>query len=275
MKLDLHVHTTYSDGDHIPLEVAQMALAAGLEGIAITDHDECRGCAEVSEVPGLAVFPGIELAATEQGSGVHVLGLRIDCKNEELLAYIKRAGGGRRKRARAVIARLAADGFFISMKDVENECSGETIGRPHIAAALVRKGYAVSMKDAFVRFLSSKTPYYVPLEKISVAYAASLIVQAGGLPVLAHPGLMKPGLFDELAPHLKGFGFWGVEAYHPAHTDGQCMEYESTARRFGLFVTAGSDFHGRQEQGTLLGQETRGGAYLAFSTEAFIKCTSV
>ena len=154
------------------------------------------------------------------------------------------------------------------MADVERAAGGGVIGRPHIARALVEKGYAESVSDAFERFVGRQAPFYVPLEKISAANAAAVILQAGGRPVLAHPGLLKPGIFDALAARMTDAGFWGIEAYHPSHTDGQCRIYESEARRLGLYVTAGSDFHGTLGQGAELGNEKRGGDYLQKSFEA-------
>lgn len=274
MRLDLHVHTTYSDGDFTPKQIVAMAKKAGLDGVAITDHDECRGFGEITPEPDLLVIPGIEIAACEEGSEVHVLGLGIDWKSEALLAYVRRAGGGRRQRALDVVAKMNAAGLAVDISDVERECQGDAIGRPHIAAALVRKGYADSVEDAFARFLGRQAPFYIPLEKISAAQAAQMIRQAGGKPVLAHPGLLRTGLFDILAPGLDEAGFWGIEAYHPSHSDGQCMAFESEARRLGLYVTSGSDFHAGLGQGTGLGQETRGGAYLEESVRELLKSLS-
>ena len=269
----MHVHTTYSDGDYTPRQIAAMAAQAGLDGMAITDHDECRGFGEIEPTPGLLVIPGMEIAAHEADCEVHVLGLDIDWRSEALLAYVTRAGGGRRQRALEVVQKLRLAGYDISISDIENECRGDTLGRPHIAAALVRKGYAGSAEDAFARFISRQAPFYVPLDKIGVEKAAALIRQAGGKPVLAHPGLLRNGIFDRLTPRLNDMGFWGIEVYHPAHTDGQCRLYESEARRLRLGVTAGSDFHGTMGQGTGLGQETRGGSYLAKSVSELIKST--
>ncbi len=273
MRLDLHVHTTFSDGDYTPRQIAAMAAAAGLDGVAITDHDECRGFGETEPAPGLLVIPGIEIAAHEADCEVHVLGLDIDWQNAAMLEYVTHAGGGRRRRASAVADKLRSAGYDISMSDIESECRGDAIGRPHMAAALVRKGYADSTDDAFARFVGRQAPFYVPLEKIGVEQAAALIIQAGGKPVLAHPGLLRDGIFDRLAPRLDDMGFWGIEAYHPAHTDGQCRIYESEARRLRLCVTSGSDFHGAAGQGTGLGQETRGGSYLKESVGKLLKST--
>jgi predicted metal-dependent phosphoesterase TrpH len=270
MRLDLHAHTTFSDGDMTPREVAALAKSIGLHGVAITDHDECRGFAELAPTPDLVQVPGIEIAASEEGPEIHVLGLDVDCCHQTLTDYVVQAVEKRHRRARAAADKLQAAGYDVSIEDIERECRGCALGRPHIALALIRKGYATSVDDAFTRFVSRGTPFYVPMERVTVAQAATIILQAGGKPVLAHPGLLKPGAFDALAPRLKDMGFWGLEAYHPSHSDGQCRIYESEARRLGLFVTSGSDFHGALGDRAALGSETRGGAYLRRSQETLM-----
>jgi predicted metal-dependent phosphoesterase TrpH len=270
MRLDLHAHTTFSDGDMTPRQVAELAASVGLDGVAITDHDECRGFGELTPIVGLILIPGIEIAASEGGSEVHVLGLDIDWQHETMASYSGRAMGRRRQRARAVVDKLCSAGYELSIEDVDRECQGCAVGRPHIALALVKKGYAKTVNDAFDRFISREAPFYVPLDKITVEQAAELIVEAGGKPVLAHPGLLKPSLFDALAPRLKDAGFWGIEAYHPSHSDGQCRIFESEARRLVLCVSSGSDFHGSLGERAALGSETRGGAYLQSSFEILI-----
>ncbi len=266
MKLDLHVHTTFSDGDFTPRETIEAAKQKGLKIIAITDHDECRGYGKVADEKGILVLPGIELAARYEGE-VHVLGLGIDWRSPELIAHIESASSLREERASSMIEKLRAAGVGITLKDVREGCGG-IIGRPHIAAALVKKGYATDVREAFAVYLSKHTQFYVPYDKISIEQAARLISGAGGKAVLAHPGLMKDDVRSALFPKLAGMGFWGVEAYHPAHTDGQCREFESLARRGGLYVTAGSDFHGSAKPGVGIGSETRGGDYLRRSVEA-------
>ena len=268
MRLDLHVHTDFSDGDYSPQQIAQMAAEAKLDGVAITDHDECRGFGALEPVAGLLLIPGIEIAAHEGDSEVHVLGLDIDWRHEAMAGYSEKATERRKRRARAITEKLRAAGYNVEMADVEQSAGGGVIGRPHIARALVNKGYAESIGDAFERFISREAPFYVPLDKISAADTAAMILKAGGKPVLAHPGLLKPGIFDALAGQLADAGFWGIEAYHPSHTDGQCRLFESEARRLGLYVTAGSDFHGTLGQGAALGGEKRGGDYLQRSFEA-------
>lgn len=266
MKLDLHVHTTFSDGDFTPREVADKAKQKGLECIAITDHDECRGCGDVAGETGLIVISGIELAAKYEGEA-HVLGLDVDWKSPVLLRHIEAAASLREERAESMIEKLRAAGVGLTLEDVRRECGG-VIGRPHIAAALVKKGYAADVKEAFVKYLSKHTQFYVPYDKISIERAADIIREAGGKAVLAHPGLIKEDVRNALFPRLARMGFWGVEAYHPTHTDGQCREFESVARQNGLYVTAGSDFHGSAKPGVDIGSETRGADYLRKSIEA-------
>lgn len=259
MKVDLHIHTTFSDGELTPQEVSQRAAAAGLAAFAITDHDECRGFGTLEKTDG--AIAGIELAAHMNGE-VHVLGLDINCGNDTLVAHVQKAAHSRVNRAYEIIERLNHDGIAVSMDEVKEACGGDVIGRPHIAAVLVKKGFAATVSDAFDRYLSSHAPYYVPQKKISVSSAAELILGAGGKPVLAHPGLLGGSVLGGLLPQLKEMGFWGVEAYHPAHTDGQCVEYESVARQKKLFVTSGSDFHGSSTPRVGIGEETRSSSYL-------------
>jgi 3',5'-nucleoside bisphosphate phosphatase len=262
MKVDLHVHTTYSDGDFSPAEAAAAAREAGLDAVAIVDHDECRGYLEVADADyGLKVLPGIELAARYEGE-VHVLGLLIDCSNRGLIGHIEKTSELRLERAKSIIKKLAHAGLLISYEDVKESCGNGAVGRPHIAAALVRKGYVGNVKEAFSKYLSKHGEFYVPFDKVDIAGAAQLIIGAGGKPVLAHPGLINSGVFESVLPKLKGMGFWGLEAYHTAHSDGQCLIFENAARNHGLFVTSGSDFHGSAKPSVKIGQEHRGGTYL-------------
>lgn len=266
MRPDLHVHTTFSDGSYTPAEMVQAAKQAGLSAVAITDHDECRGYGEIIDEQDITVCPGIELAA-RFNCEVHVLGLQIDWKNQKLIRHIENASEARRHRAKSVLEKLQAVNVDIDMQHVVNACEGDVIGRPHLAKVLVDKGYASSYKEAFVRYLAKDACCYVPLDKINVRNAADLILQAGGKPILAHPGLLRGRAFEQLVPKLKDMGFWGIEAYHPAHSNGHCREYETIAKNHGLYVTAGSDFHGAAKPKVKIGQEQRGGKYLEKSLE--------
>lgn len=268
MNIDMHVHTTFSDGDYTPSQIVQTAKEKGLKLIAITDHDECRGYEEIAGADtGIIVCPGIEIAAKYEGE-VHILGFNIDWRSKALLKHVESVVLHRKFRAENMIKKLNSAGFDVTIDDVNTESTGKVIGRPHIAAALIKKGYVSSYKEAFKRFLSKHSPYYVPYEKIGLQDAAQLIIEAKGKAVLAHPGLVKEKTLESLFPKLKGMGFWGIEAYHTVHSYGQCREFESTARRYGLFVTAGSDFHGSAKPDVELGGEKRGGEYLERSIEA-------
>lgn len=269
MRMDLHVHTTFSDGDLTPNQAVQKAMLAGLDAVAITDHDECRALDTLSQSSGISIIPGIELSAQYNGE-VHVLGIGINLDNEALHKHIENAANARRVRIFAMIDRLTRAGIMIESADVEAQCHGNVIGRPHIAAALVKKGYAQTVREAFQKYLSVNTPYYVTQQRISVQQAVSLILNAQGLPVLAHPGLLGDGVLNSLEPQLKSLGFWGIEAYHPSHSDGQCTEFESMARRHSLFVTSGSDYHGRLTP-VKIGCEARGGSFLQKSFNALIE----
>ncbi len=264
MKADLHIHTTYSDGGYTPGEVIEIAKKKGLCSVAITDHDECRGCLEAADEDGIKVLCGIELSAHFNGEA-HVLGYNIDCTDKGLLEHIGKQNKSRMNRAEKMVKRFRDAGIDISMQEVMDECMGDVLGRPHIADVLVKKGFANSTKQAFVKYLDRHTKFFVPREKVDVLKAARLINKAGGKPVLAHPGLMPGKVWNELSGVLKEYGFWGIEAYHPSHSDGQCRALESFAKQNGLYVTCGSDFHGGAKPGIEIGQEQRGGEYLEHS----------
>lgn len=266
MRPDLHVHTSYSDGSYTPVQVVALAAQAGLPAVAICDHDECRAYGKVKDANGIMVIPGIELGAAYESS-VHVLGLLIDWQDSGLMHYIEKAAADRQQRAQAMLRLFEKEGVPLTMADVQAECEGCVIGRPHFAAALFKKGLVSSPKEAFVRYLKRNACCYVPLEKIDAAHAAELILGAGGKPVLAHPGLVSQRMLDVLMPQLRDMGFWGVEAYHSAHSNGQCTAFESMARQYGLYVTCGSDFHGSAKPKIQIGQEQRGGVYLTKSLE--------
>ena len=267
MKLDLHVHTIYSDGSMTPKQVVGVAKARGLLAIAITDHDECRGYDEVAHETGIKVISGIELSASFHGE-VHVLGFDFDCRNEAMLAHIKEQAQSRRTRAEAMIERFADHGIEMTMEDVLDECKGEVLGRPHFAEVLVKNGHASSTKQAFSQYLNKNAKCFVARGKVDITRAVELIVGAGGKAVLAHPGLISGTVWNKLYGELKNLGFWGIEAYHPSHSAGKCREFVSIAKAQGLFVTSGSDFHRSPNTSVGIGQEQRGGKYLAKSMKA-------
>lgn len=270
MDIDLHLHTTFSDGDFSPRDVVRMAKKKGLGMIAITDHDECRGFGDIGKTDGITVLPGIELAARFEGEA-HVLGLCIDWRRAAMLSHVGRVTELRCERAQRIVEKLREAGIGITIDDVRERCGADVIGRPHIAAALVKNGCAGSVREAFRKYLSKHSEFYVPFDKISVSEAARLVNDAGGKAVLAHPGLINEGVRRRLFPQLCDMGFWGVEAYHPSHTDGQCTEFVSMARSLGLSVTAGSDFHGSAKPDIKIGCERRGGEYLKESVRILMQ----
>lgn len=267
MKLDLHVHTTYSDGLLTPKQVVEQAKARGLLAIAITDHDECRGYGDVKDETGTKVISGIELSASFHGE-VHVLGLDVDWQNEKLLAHVESQSQSRRDRAEAMVEKFRDNGIEMTMEDVLAACKGDMLGRPHFAEVLIKKGHVSSTKQAFAQYLNRNAKCFVARSKVDIAQAAALINSAGGKTVLAHPGLIPGKVWNALSTRLVEFGFWGIEAYHPAHSSGQCRAFLSFAKSNGLFVTSGSDFHGFAKPAVQIGQERRGGKYLASSAAA-------
>lgn len=248
---DLHVHTSVSDGDFPPEEVVRLAAEAGLQAIAVTDHDTLDGFAEAAEAGrrwGIEVVPGVEISASSEGKDIHVLGYFVDVSDvrfRERLAFQRDA---RRRRNERMAERLRELGVPVALEEIEEEArrSGKPnrhIGRAHIADWLVRNGYAESRADAFRRWLGREGAAYVALSRIAPEEAIRWIHEAGGAAVLAHPGLYGDrGLVGRLAD----FGLDGVEAYHSDHDAEQEAFYAATAQQFGLVATAGSDFHGRR-----------------------------
>lgn len=247
MRADLHIHTTASDGRLSPPEVYRQAAAAGLACIAITDHDTLAGVRALRPVAadgsgGPAVIAGIELSADVPGKEVHILGFCLDPDSDELNCKLARLMGDRLGRAEKMVSRLNKLGYSLEYDRVlEIAGKNATLGRPHVAAALVEKGYFPDAAAVFAAVLGKDKPGYVPHYKFSPSEAVRLIKSAGGIPVLAHPGLVGD---DRLADDIIGTGVMGLEVYHPAHDWPQTEKYLALAARRGLLVTGGSDFHG-------------------------------
>lgn len=251
MPADLHVHTTASDGTVTPARVVQLARALGLAAIAITDHDTVDGVAPAVEASGRAgplVVPGIEISASHQGRDVHVLGYYVNTRHAGFLARIREMTEKRAARAACMIARLQALGLGVTLEDVLRFAGRASLGRPHVADALVRAGIVKNRAEAFVRWIGRDCPGYVPRERISPFEAVALVRLAGGVPVLAHPGTARA---DEIITELVGAGLQGLEVYHPDHTPEQVRHYLALAAAHRLVATGGSDFHGSNKHGRL------------------------
>lgn len=250
MKFDLHTHTTASDGTDTPAQLIERAARGGFGLIAVTDHDTLSGLDEAESAGrarGVRVIPGVEISAGEEIE-VHVLGYGIRDREplEQALSGMREA---RRARMRKMIEKLRDLGIEVDRERVA-ALSGDSVGRPHLARALVEMGCVRDVREAFFRYLSPGRPAYVPREKLTVAQAIHLLRSAGALPVIAHPGQNKGAAFwmsDRLAA-MKKEGLMGLEAYHMAHTQAECQAFDRMARRLGLLVTGGSDYHGLVKQ---------------------------
>ena len=255
VRIDLHIHTTASDGTLTPKEVIALAQHHGLKAIAITDHDTLAGSKEALQAgipPSLEFLTGVEISAAAPpfyaGSGsFHLLGYSISLDDPALNSALEKLQQARKNRNPAIIKRLNDLGISIELDEVRREAGDGQLGRPHIGQVLVKKGYAGSMDDAFSRFLGIGGPAYVDKYRIDCRSAIELILQAGGIPVLAHPGLLKcktRDQFDELIAELKKIGIKGVEVYYSEHSPEQTRLFADLAQRHNLLMTGGTDFHG-------------------------------
>ena len=256
--VDLHIHTTASDGTVPPREVVAMARALALAAIAITDHDTVSGVPEAAaagKALGVEVIPGVEMSSDYRGRDTHILGLFVDPDAPSLTEALAWARDRRRERNEKIVAAMAADGLPISMEALRADDPDAVLGRPHLAGWLVKNGLAADVGDAFRRFLDRGRPYYLPRERMRLDRAAAAIVSAGGVAVIAHP--FHYG-FD--ADVLDGFiraatdaGCRALEAYYPEHTPAQQAAALALADRYGLAVSGGSDFHGARKPAIHMG----------------------
>jgi predicted metal-dependent phosphoesterase TrpH len=244
MPVDLHIHTTASDGTDSPERVVEKARAAGLKAIALTDHDTVGGCGRAlaeARKWGMEVVAGVELGAFYNGQEVHILGYLVDLNDEAFLSSLETLRQGRLGRMDQMVEMLRRMGFALEMEQVLAISGGGAIGRPHLAAALVKIGAVESNADAFKKLIGKGCPAYVQRYKLEPVEAVQSIRRAGGLAVMAHPGLDNAG---SLIAGLVPGGLAGLEAHHPAHTREQVNYYERLAKRENLLVTGGSDYHG-------------------------------
>lgn len=245
MSADLHIHTTASDGRLTPQEVIARSYEKGLQIIAITDHDTIDGLLAIQECESpaakLTVIPGIEFSTDLPHHEVHILGYYIDITNETLNNQLRIIISDRLDRVQKMIEKLQQLGYNVSfcrVMDIAGEA--KAVGRPHVAKVLVENGYFPSVKDAFNGLLEKNGPAYIPHYKLSPEQVIDLIHHAGGLAVLAHPGLVGS---DEIVQQIINHGIDGLEVYHPSHDEEQTKKYLSYAENNGLVITGGSDFH--------------------------------
>jgi len=252
-RCDLHTHTQASDGMQSPAENVRLAREKGLAAVAITDHDTVAGIAEALEAGvhyGITVVPGVEISTRAGGRDIHVLGYFIDFQDSLFLSRLAELRDTRAHRNEAIIEKLQSLGIDISLDRViaglgRELMPDESIGRPHIADELVRLGHASDMRDAFDKYLAEGAAAFVSPPRIAPEEACQWIIEAGGAPVLAHPGLYGD---DELVRAVLGrSNFKGIEVFHSDHGPAEGERYLGLAAEYGLIVTGGSDFHGARQ----------------------------
>jgi 3',5'-nucleoside bisphosphate phosphatase len=241
--VDLHSHSTASDGAFAPAVVVQEAHKAGLSAIALTDHDTTAGLEEAraaSEQFGIRLVPGIELSAVEDDHETHILGLHLG-STTPIDAKLSQLREMRRTRAAKIVDLLNANGVRITFDAVLEQAGSAAIGRPHVARALIAEGWAIDSRDAFDRYLASGRPGFVPKDQLTIRDAIALIHAAGGLAIVAHPGAQ--GTRERIELLLKD-GLDGVEVRHPGHSAEDILRLMALVEHFGLVPSGGSDWHG-------------------------------
>jgi len=268
--IDLHVHTTVSDGTLTPREVVRYAKEKGLKAIAITDHDSTEGNKEALDegaAIGLRVLPGMEISVKCPYGAMHLLGYCIEINNGYLRENLDLLSKARQQRNSKILDKLKDIGMALEYHDILKIAGGQQIGRLHFAGALMKRGYAGTRKEAFERFLKKGGPAYVDRFRFNPKEAIGLVLKSNGFPVLAHPctltGLDTEEL-DGFMGELVGLGLKGIEAYYPDHTDEQILCFEKLAEKYGILATGGSDYHGDNKPEIDMGAY-RGDTRLPFS----------
>lgn len=245
-RIDLHTHTTASDGKNSPSENVLLAVQKGLAAVAITDHDTVAGVQEAlktAEQYELEVIPGIEISTLSAGQDIHILGYYLDYEHPQLWESLEKLRDTRNLRNEMLIERLNKLGIDITMQEVAAKqiTKGGNIGRPHIADVLMEKGIVASLQEAFEIYLGKEGKAYVNPPRIAPEEAIKIITQYNGIPVLAHPGLYDQ---DHLIEDLVKAGLRGIEVYHPDHSTEDVKRYQDYAQQYQLITTGGSDYHG-------------------------------
>ena len=250
---DLHIHTIASDGACSAREVLEQAQKAGLSAIAITDHDSVASLEEALALApryGVEVIPGIELSVELGDNELHLLGYYVDYRDVDFLGRLDLLRKKRRERVDRILQKLEEMGCPLDMEELLPGQMTGSIGRLHVAQALLKAGWVTTLGEAFQRYIGNQGPAYVSKLKLSQKEAIKMILRAGGLPVLAHPGSLKR---DDLIPELLVLGLVGLEVYYPTHTKFQTRHYRELALHYGLLITGGSDCHGLNKEKVLLG----------------------
>jgi 3',5'-nucleoside bisphosphate phosphatase len=260
--IDLHTHTTFSDGTFSPEELVALARERGLTVLAVTDHDSTEGIGRALDAAkdgGPEIVPGVEFSTVRDGYGIHVLAYWVDLDHDRFQAELRRLRDDRFSRGERMVAKLRELGYPISFKRVREIAEGKNIVRPHIAQAMVEAGVVSTIEDAFTpELIKDGGRAYVEKHALGPVAALELIKAADGLAVVAHPGLFREGLGvpDEVIEELTVAGLDGIEARHPDHPPRAETRYRDMARRLGLVVTGSSDCHGTRYDPVRLGSVT-------------------
>ncbi|MCC3144366.1 PHP domain-containing protein [Halanaerobium sp. Z-7514] len=258
-KVDLHMHTTASDGALTPQELIKECVEFDLEVFSVTDHDNTTALKELEKEAAkypIEFVPGIEISTYRGEAEYHILGYYIDPENEALLGLTETILDSRITRVHKMVEILSEMGYPLEYSDVQKYAAGVSIGRPHVARALVEKGYVDNIGEAFTdQFIGGEGKAYVAKEKVLPAEAIEVILKAGGVPVIAHPYLINHGdpLDKEEIARLKNVGLKGVEVYQSKHDKKTTAKYKKIAEELDLLITGGSDYHGENSPGILPG----------------------
>jgi predicted metal-dependent phosphoesterase TrpH len=250
---DLHLHTQFSDGTFTPEELAGHGARLGFAALALTDHDSIEGCVRMAAAcaaAGIEFIVGAELTAEHEDTEVHILGYFLDPENQTLLEKIAGFQAVRQDRIREMVAALNKAGVPLQVESVFALANCQSPGRPHVARALVKEKLIGNLDEAFEKYLKKGRPAWVPKTKMSALEGVELIHQAGGLAVMAHPGLNRT---DEIIPGLVDAGLDGIECFHTKHSTATSERYLEIAEKFNLLVTGGSDCHGFSKGKPLIG----------------------
>ena len=267
--IDLHLHSTCSDGSLRPTELVTRARRLGLRGVGLTDHDTVAGVPEfvqAGKAADIAVVPGVEISAEWPSGTMHILGYFVDPSAPPLVEALEWMRAGRHERNRRICERLRQLGYAVRWEDVEAVAAGEVIGRPHIAEALRRRGYVGDIREAFDKLLGENRPAYVERRRLSPGRALAVIHESGGLAVLAHPVTLnlRDDELEECVRSLTAQGLDGIECYYPEHDSAMTLFLLRLCRRYDLAPTGGSDYHGDNSPGIEMG---RGSGNLAVPDE--------
>ena len=259
MHIDLHIHTTASDGSLTPSQVVCYAKEKGLKAIAITDHDTIHGNEEAIKEgisKGIEVIPGVEISVDYSPGTMHMLGYFITTEDPILNEKLTLLQDSRADRNPRIIEKLNKLGLSLTYDEVVQVSGGGQVGRPHMAQVLMEKGYTKSIKEAFDKYLGKGAPAYLDKFRLSAVDAITMITDAGGIPVLAHPftlHLKSSDELDALVRNLVNQGLQGLEVYYSEHNERTTSSYKLLAKRYNLAITGGSDFHGKNIKGIDLG----------------------